>query len=212
MVRVGPPTVSVCASAVAQVLLAGGATQRCVGASQTVLMQSELTRHFLPLAQAGQLMGAPPPQSTSVSMPSCTPSVQVGATHTLAVQMGAAGDVQSLLELHSTQLPVALHTRAPPSPVPHAVPSGWLAVPHVHEAHVTTAHGLGLAGHSLAEVHAHALPPVPVPLLVVLLLLPPVPLLVVLVLVVLVLLVVVLLLVVPEPPVPPVPPEPPPPR
>jgi len=37
-------------------------------------MQSLLTRHYLPTAHAGQ---TGPPQSTSVSLPSWTPSLQV---------------------------------------------------------------------------------------------------------------------------------------
>src|SRR5262245_58389962 len=42
------------------------------------LTQSWLLRHLLPLVQRGQIL---PPQSTSVSSPFLTPSLQVGGAH-----------------------------------------------------------------------------------------------------------------------------------
>ncbi len=46
-------------------------------ALQTPEMQSVLVRHFLPVAQGGH----EPPQSTSVSSPSCIMSKQVSEKH-----------------------------------------------------------------------------------------------------------------------------------
>ena len=45
--------------------------------------QSLLARHRLPLAHGGQL---PPPQSISLSVPFCTPSLHVGAWQDLPMQ------------------------------------------------------------------------------------------------------------------------------
>lgn len=63
---------------------------------QFVLTQSELTRHCLPLPQAAHTV---PPQSTSVSLPSLVPSVQlVGGG--VPVGSGGVGPSSQTRELH----------------------------------------------------------------------------------------------------------------
>jgi len=62
---------------------------------QTLLAQSESAAHAEPAVQGAHL---PPPQSTSVSAPSDTPSVQVAGRHTSPWQWRAA---QSAFDLHA---------------------------------------------------------------------------------------------------------------
>ncbi|WP_245557729.1 hypothetical protein [Deinococcus apachensis] len=61
-----------------------------IPALQMPLTQSELTLHCLPAAHFGQFG---PPQSTSVSDPFFTPSVQVGDVQTPETQVAPAGQV-----------------------------------------------------------------------------------------------------------------------
>ncbi len=93
---------------------------------QTLSMQSEPTEHFLPSAQRSQGMVPPPPQSTSVSWPSSTPSVQPSDTHRCCgVQASPVG--QSVFWRHATQVLIPSHTIL----VMHGVPMATIAVPGV---------------------------------------------------------------------------------
>jgi len=86
---------------------------------QALLWQSLASRHFLPLTQAGH---TPPPQSTSVSMPFCTPSVQVGSRQVPLLQNWP----QQLVPVWHAP-PSAVHGGAWQRPfVPHRpVQQGW---------------------------------------------------------------------------------------
>jgi hypothetical protein len=169
--RAGSPGFNVCFSAVAHVLFAGGFTQRSVVESHTVLAQSELILHFNPVAQGGHI---PPPQSTSVSLLSLTPSVHDAGAQTPLAQTGAAALVQSALVKHCTQFPMPSHFTA--FPTAHAMPMGASMVPQTQFEHVVVRQGLALSGQSEAFMHAQ-LPEELDVLLVVLLLavVPPVP-------------------------------------
>jgi hypothetical protein len=84
--------------------------------------------HALPVAQGGQV---PPPQSTSVSAPFFTPSVQLGAAHVPLVQVSPPA--QSLAMVHA--LPVAQGGQVPPPQstsvsAPSFTPSVQLAAAH----------------------------------------------------------------------------------
>jgi hypothetical protein len=66
----------------------------------SVLTQSLSTKHVLPVEQGGQL---PPPQSTSVSLPSFTPSVHCPTHVCIALQTLLAEQSESCK--HATQTP-----------------------------------------------------------------------------------------------------------
>src|SRR4051812_45880099 len=69
------------------------------------LRQSRASWHFLPVAHAPQM---PPPQSTSVSLPSCARSPQ--PWHWLPAHVPPTG--QSPSTTHCTHVPAPLHTSA----------------------------------------------------------------------------------------------------
>jgi hypothetical protein len=95
---------------------------------QKPLWQSESTRQSLVLAHAGQEL---PPQSTSVSVPSCIRSVQVGATHVLDATSQTIGAAQFVFERQAMQMPEALQTPVP-LPSGHAVATAtgvWVGLP-----------------------------------------------------------------------------------
>jgi hypothetical protein len=113
-------------------------------ALQSPLAQSFATLHFLEFAHGAQSL---PPQSTSVSSASCTPSVQCIATH----------------------VPLPSHTT--PLLSVQAVPFAALLVPHVRAvpSHVLTLQSVVGIGQSVGATHAtqvplpsHTLPPLSV--------------------------------------------------
>jgi hypothetical protein len=115
--------------------------------SQKPVAQSAALWQCLPAGHAGH----GPPQSTSLSPSSCTPSEQVAAAHVPAMQTSPF--VQSLAVLHPTQWPSPSHTEPPP-PV-QGVPSGRFPVPQVEPGpHVAAAHGFVDAGQSEAVTQA----------------------------------------------------------
>ena len=109
-----------------------GAEQRPL--VQTSLVQSVFTTHFKPVPQASALVGAPPPQSTSVSVPFCTESEDVGALHvsfepqTLLAQSVAAAQPPPVA--HGAQLP----PQSTPVSVPFLIVSTQLAAWQTCEA------------------------------------------------------------------------------
>jgi hypothetical protein len=98
------------------------------------------------VAQGGQV---PPPQSTSVSCPSFTPSAH-WETHACAL-VHTSPVLQSALVLQDTQTPFE-HTLPPPSM--HLVPSADVWVVHAPEVHCAARHAVPVTGQSLAPVHA----------------------------------------------------------
>jgi hypothetical protein len=150
--------------------------------SQTLSTQSAPTRHFLVSAHGPQVA---PPQSTSVSSASCTPSVQCGATHVplpsqtvppLSVQVVplAAFMVPHVLPvhvlvlqtvpvapqsdgwLHWTQLPVPSHTDPPLSLQVAPVAASFVA--QALAVHSAALHFVVGIGQSVAALHATHLP------------------------------------------------------
>ena len=97
--------------------------------SQTPLMQSPAPRHFCCGPLSLHVAPQEPPQSTSVSSASITPSEQCAAT----------------------QLPVPLQTL--PLFEVHAVPSGRSAVPHTWDWQVAFLQSLAGLGHSAGALH-----------------------------------------------------------
>ncbi len=84
--------------------------------AQTPSTQSLPTLQSLPSAHGGHI---PPPQSTSVSLPSLIPSVQLGATQVFAVlHPGKLGLVQSESVLQPTHLPATAGTVGSPQTAP----------------------------------------------------------------------------------------------
>jgi hypothetical protein len=118
---------------------------------QSPLAQSVGTRQSFVLAQ-GRHEG--PPQSTSVSVPSWMPSVQVGATHLLLRQ--TSGEVQSVVTSHPTHLPAPLQTLPPPSV--HAVSAAAFEVPQVLAAQVLVMHVVAWASQSVGATQPTHLP------------------------------------------------------
>jgi hypothetical protein len=93
------------------------ATQRLL--AQTLLAQSALAPHAAPVPHPGQV---PPPQSVPVSLPSFTPSVQLGALHAPAMH---------------TSVPVQSHEMVPPQLSEIAAPH-WPAT--AGSVHVSLVH------------------------------------------------------------------------
>lgn len=134
--------------------------------------QSDPCEHFESSGHAGQ---EPPPQSTSVSLPFGTLSVQLAAAHSFIEHTPLS---QSLPWRQATHAPASLHIPAPASPVQAAptvtpcvlvlpfpsqtssvhvppdcpgttVPSATGATPHTFPAQMAVWHGFSGAGQSL---------------------------------------------------------------
>jgi hypothetical protein len=118
---------------------------------QSLFTQSAFTAQCFVSTQGGH---AVPPQSTSVSLPSLTPSAHVAAMQVLFEQ--TPPPAQSASTLHATQVPLALQT-VPPLSV-HAVPVAALVVPHVVAAHVLTRQREACAAQSVGAVHSTQAP------------------------------------------------------
>jgi hypothetical protein len=125
--------------------------------SQKPLAQSALAAHFRSLAHAGH---APPPQSTSVSLPFVDLSVHVAGTHAPDAQTLCGEPAQSASALHSTHVPFPSQSLPPFSAQLVPAPAG--SVPHWPAVHVAVTQAELGAGQSAIVVQ----PPVPpVPLL-----------------------------------------------
>jgi len=102
---------------------------------QTVLVQSVLALHTLPLTQVGQ---TPPPQSTSVSVAFFTLSVHVGAAHAWAMHTPL---VHCAPLKHSTHAPAPLQV-LPRPPSVQATPDGKFECVEVEPLQVSIVHEL----------------------------------------------------------------------
>jgi hypothetical protein len=105
--------------------------------AQTLSMQSEPIEHILKSGH-GEQFG--PPQSTSVSPSSCTPSVHDACTHRF-VLVHESPIMQSELFRHCTQLPLPSHT-VPPAAEVHAIPIGCGVVSGPFESQMPRRQGL----------------------------------------------------------------------
>jgi hypothetical protein len=107
-------------------------------AQASVLTQSLLTEHVLPVAQGGQL---PPPQSTSVSLPSFMPSVHCPTHVCVALQTLLAEQSESCK--HATQTPPV---QTLPPAFEHAEPSEASFVTHWPARHSESTQSVADAG------------------------------------------------------------------
>jgi hypothetical protein len=116
------------------------ATQVPEPMSHTVDAQSRVSLQSLPTAQAAQV---PPPQSTSVSLPSLTPSAHSDGTHLSATQVRPT--LQSPSSRHCTQTPLPLHLV--PAEEEQTAPAASGTEPGVPSAaQVEVTHGFELVG------------------------------------------------------------------
>jgi len=120
-------------------------------ARQDSLPQSALPLQLLPALQRGQALPLPP-QSRSDSAPFCTPSVQLGAAHTLFVHMPVTQS-PALLQLEPSE---HLSGQSPPQSVSDSVPFRSSSV-HEAAAHVPAFVQLPPA-QSEASLHARSVP------------------------------------------------------
>ena len=123
--------------------------------AQTPSLQSPALEHVLPGPQVGQV---PPPQSTSVSTPFFTPSVQVAAWHKPPVQTPLW---QSPVPLHLR--PVPQGAQEPPQSrsvsAPFFTPSMQVAATHMCEAQVPVTQSLPLTQATHWPLPSQTLPP-----------------------------------------------------
>jgi hypothetical protein len=126
-------------------------------ATQFLLAQSDPSAHRWNAAHGAQLA---PPQSTSVSVPFCAPSVQPGDWQTLVCEQNPV--VQSPFTVHGPPTLQPEHEVPPQStPVsePFFTPSVQLAWAHEPEVQTPVTQSLGAAQESPGAQSPHEVPP-----------------------------------------------------